>query len=245
MFQGVRILITGASGCLGRHLNRSDTLAEHERLTPSHAELDITNARAVDSYFERERPELVIHCAALIRTRGMNSSDERRAMSRTNVQGTGHVRKAVERLGARLVYVSTDFVFAGDKPGGRYREDDLPCPLGYYALTKYAGECLALKYDGALAVRLSFNEDWPYPKSFVDRFTSKLFVADAARELARCAVSDLTGVLHVAGPRQSYFEFAQSLGAQVEPLTLAELSSPDPLPVDTSLDDRRWREHCA
>ena len=91
------------------------------------------------------RPELVIHAAALIRTRGTRSADERRAMSRVNVLGTGLVsRAAAAAVGARLVHVSTDFVFDGEKPGGLYREDDIPCALGYYPLTKLAAEPLAL-----------------------------------------------------------------------------------------------------
>ena len=92
-----------------------------------------------------------------------------------------------------------------------YREDDIPCALGYYPLTKLAAEPLALGHPNGLVVRLSFNATWPYPKAFTDRFTSKLTAADAARELTLAALSSLTGLLHVGGPRQSYFDFARTL----------------------------------
>ena len=69
-------------------------------------------------------------------------------------------------------------------------------------------------------MRLSFNASWPYPKAFTDRFTSKLAAPQAARELALAAQSSLTGVLHIGGPRQSYFDFARSLAPDVLPMTI-------------------------
>jgi dTDP-4-dehydrorhamnose reductase len=188
-------------------------------------------------------PSLVIHCAARIRTRGTDSAEERRAMSRVNVLGSGVLARAAEELGARFVYVSTDFVFDGSRAGGMYSERDLACPLGYYPLTKYAGEGLVRAHPDSLVVRLSFNETWQYPKAFTDRFTSKLPVADAATQLCEAALTDLRGTVHIGGPRQSYYEFARSLGADVQPMTIADVHSADPLPVDTSLNTELWREH--
>lgn len=239
----MRILITGASGALGRHLVLASPLAGDELLTPSSSDLDVTDERAVVGCLREFEPNTVIHCAARIRSRGADSPDQRLAMSRVNVYGAGQVARAAKEVGARLVHVSTDFVFDGSKPGGLYRETDVPCPLGYYPLTKAAAEPLALGCPGALVVRLSFNESWPYPRAFSDRFTSKLPVAVAAHQLALAAKSELSGLLHLGGPRRSYLEFARTLGADVEPMTLAEVDGPDPLPVDTSLDTTRWRAH--
>ncbi|MEZ4226505.1 MAG: sugar nucleotide-binding protein [Polyangiaceae bacterium] len=241
----MRVLITGGSGTLGRHLAGAPSLKGMSLSIPSSQQFDVTDPTAATRVFTDLRPELVIHCAARIRTRGSESQEDRWAMSRVNVYGTGVIAQAAEAARSRLLYVSTDFVFDGSKPGGLYVEDDVPCPLGYYALSKFGGEAVALRHPDALCVRTSFNASWPYPKAFTDRFTSKLPAAQAAEELARTALSGLTGLLHVGGPRRSYFEFARALGADVSPMTLAEISSPDPLPVDTSLCSERWRRHRA
>ncbi len=235
-----RVLVTGGSGTLGRHVLAAEDLAAHTVVSPSSDELDLSDTRSVEQQIAALCPALVIHCAARIRTRGTDSAEERRAMSRVNIFGTGTLARAAETAGARLVYVSTDFVFDGSKPGGRYTERDTPCPLGYYPLTKFAGEQLALQHPNSLSVRFSFNESWPYPKAFTDRFTSKLPAAEAASQLVEAALSEARGVLHVGGPRRSYFEFARSLGAEVEPMTMTDLQSLDPLPVDTSLNSDRW-----
>ena len=202
--------------------------------------LDLLRPQVVLDQVATLRPALVIHCAARIRTRGTDSAEDRRTMSRVNIHGTGTLARAAEAAGARLIYVSTDFVFDGSKPGGMYTEQDTPCPLGYYPLTKFAGEQLALQHPDSLSVRLSFNETWPYPKAFTDRFTSKLPVAEAASQLAEAALSEARGVLHLGGPRRSYLDFARSLGADVQPMTMAGLDSVDPLPIDTSLNCERW-----
>jgi RmlD substrate binding domain len=238
----MRVLITGGSGTLGGWLRRAPALEHHEVATPPRTELDVADRASVESWFERHRPELVIHAAARIRARGVDSPAEKADTSRVNVMGTGHVARYAAKLDARLVYVSTDFVFDGQKPGGMYSEDDVPAPLGYYPLTKLAGE--ALISPDALVVRTSFCQDgiWPYPGAFVDRFTSKLPASRAAAEiaLAACAL-DLTGILHLGGERTSYFDYARRLRPDVAPLTMAEYHGLEPVPVDTSLDSGRWR----
>lgn len=239
----VRVLITGASGTLGRHLVATRGLASHDLHCPSSTDLDVIDARSVDAALRAIAPSVVIHCAARIRTRGTDSADERRAMSRVNVLGTGNLARTAAKVGARLIYVSTDFVFDGSKSGGMYTETDVPCPLGYYALTKFAGEGLVRVHPNSLIVRMSFNESWPYPKAFTDRFTSKLPAAQAAAQLAEAALSELCSVVHLGGPRQSYYDFARALGADVEAMTMADVDSTDPLPVDTSLNSELWRDY--
>lgn len=209
--------------------------------------MDVADAAAVEVAFVAARPEVVVHAAAVIRSKNANDPSMWVETTRVNVFGTGVVAAACRRHGARLVYVSTDFVFDGTKPGGRYVEDDLPAPLGYYPLSKFAGESLALAAPRALVVRTSFNDDagWPYPKAFTDRFTSKLAASVAATEILLAAKSPLVGVLHVGGERRSYFEFARTISSDVEPMTMADIRTKDPMPVDTSLDSERWSRYKA
>ena len=218
-------------------------LQKEDLVAPRHGEMDVLEETTLRSWFLRVRPELVIHCAAVIRSKSGDAPKQKAHMSRVNVMGAARVARAARDVGARLVYISTDFVFDGAKPGGLYREDDAPAPLGYYALTKLGGEAAVHGHPDLLVVRTSFNDDgdWPYPAAFVDCFTSKLPASRAAHEIALAAKTSLVGPLHVGGERQSYFDFARRLRSDVRPLRMTEVSGPDPLPVDTSLDTSRWR----
>jgi hypothetical protein len=93
-----------------------------------------------------------------------------------------------------------------------------------------------------VVVRTSFTDDagWPYPRAFVDRFTSKLRASELADELVRVARAAVTGVLHVGGPRRSYLDFALTLSPGVGPMTLEDVADASLMPVDTSLDSTRW-----
>ncbi|MBI2897553.1 MAG: NAD(P)-dependent oxidoreductase [Deltaproteobacteria bacterium] len=239
----MQILVTGGSGTLGRRLLPALGRAGLEAAAPSHREMDVTDPGAVERVLGELFPAVVIHCAAVVRSRGANDPGAWAITSRVNVFGTGVVARACARAGTRLVYVSTDFVFDGSKPGGLYREDDLPSPIGPYALSKLAGESLALECPRALVVRTSFcaDEGWPYPRAYVDRFTSKERASVVAVKLVRAATSDLVGTLHLGGPRRSYLDLARTLSPDVEPATLESSPPGHPVPIDTSLDTTRWR----
>lgn len=143
------------------------------------------------------------------------------------------------RLGCRLIYLSTDYVFRGDRGG--YREEDAVHPVNKYAWSKLGGECAARLYDRALIVRTSFGpETFPHPAAFVDQWTSRESVSTIAEKLAELIARDVTGVVHVGGPRRSVREYALALGASDD---LGAISIHDvgfSVPEDTSLDCRRY-----
>lgn len=133
-----RVLVTGAGGQLGH-----DVALELERrgcahvFAPRSAELDITDAGAVRSYFKAYSPDVVIHCAAY--TAVDRAEEERLECCRVNALGTLNVARASAERSAELIYVSTDYVFDGKKRGA-YRPTDERHPLSVYGTTKAAGE---------------------------------------------------------------------------------------------------------
>src|SRR5581483_5276147 len=98
--------------------------------------LDVTDQRAVTAALAASRPAVVIHAAAMADVDACEREPER--AEAVNARGTAHVADACASLGARLIYVSTDYVFDGE--AGPYREDDPPQPLSVYGRTKLAGE---------------------------------------------------------------------------------------------------------
>ncbi|MFE6171610.1 dTDP-4-dehydrorhamnose reductase [Streptomyces sp. NPDC056464] len=133
----MRWLVTGAGGMLGRDVVE-ELLARDEQVTGlDHAALDITDSRAVDRAVATHLPELVVNCAAYTAVDNAET-DEEQAL-RVNGDGPRLLARACAAHGARLIHVSTDYVFAGD---GRtpYAEDDPPAPRTAYGRTKLAGE---------------------------------------------------------------------------------------------------------
>lgn len=140
----MKILITGAQGQLGtelRHLLDSRDIAY--RGTDAH-DLDITDEQAVDQYFKDYQPDLIYHCAAY--TAVDKAEDEGKALNqKVNVDGTRILAKAASAIDATLVYISTDYVFDGDKKD-IYTVDDQPAPRNEYGRAKYEGEQQVQKY---------------------------------------------------------------------------------------------------
>jgi dTDP-4-dehydrorhamnose reductase len=229
------ILVTGGSGLLGGALRKRLPGA----LFPSSADFDVTDPAGMDAWAKSREIALVIHAAAFTSPPRIDQ-DPNRALE-ANVIGTANVVKFCSARGARLIYISTDYVFRGDR--GHYTEQDAVHPVNKYAWSKLAGECAVRLYDRGLIVRTSFGPDvFPYPKAFTDQWTSRESVSVVAAKLERLARTDATGVVHVGGPRRTVFEYAKSLDPA---RPIAELSVHDvnfSVPADTSLDCKRFDE---
>ncbi len=140
------ILVTGANGQLGTELRHLLDERNEEYVAVDVAEMDITDADKVDEVFAEVKPTLVYHCAAY--TAVDAAEDEGKELDYAiNVTGTENVAKAAEKHGATLVYISTDYVFDGEKPVGQEWEvDDKPDPQTEYGRTKRMGEELVEKH---------------------------------------------------------------------------------------------------
>jgi len=133
----MRVLIAGAAGQLGRELQRTRP-ADAEVAALDRAALDITDREAVLSRIEALRPELIINAAAYTAVDGAESKPD--LALRVNAEAAGYLASGAERNGARLLHVSTDFVFDGDAVAP-YLPGDPTRPLGVYGHSKLAGEC--------------------------------------------------------------------------------------------------------
>lgn len=134
----MRVLITGAGGQLGRELAEVfDESGEHEVLATDRRTLDLANRESVFAAITGARPEVIIHAGAY--TKVDDAETDAEAAMVVNADGTRCVVEAAERAGARVVYLSTDYVFDGtlDRP---YVETDAPNPLSVYGKSKLAGE---------------------------------------------------------------------------------------------------------
>lgn len=228
----MRILITGASGHLGRRLVKVACQAGHqvwawtsprERATPqtdlpaTFASVEITNPVEVAEAYSQIRPMAVIHAAAMANVAECYR-DPIRAY-RVNAEATRQLAGLCVADIARLIYVSTDLVFDGTT--GNYEEDDLPRPLSQYGKSKLDGERAVIHHPGLLVARVSWLIGTGTPRRahfldqqiaalrqgqplelFKDEWRSPLGMDAAAQALLALAKADVSGVLHLGGPEK-------------------------------------------
>jgi dTDP-4-dehydrorhamnose reductase len=171
----VRVLITGAGGQLGRDLQAA--LAGHELRPLSRAELDVTDAAAIEHAVSSFRPEIVVHSAALTDTTRCEREPD--VAFAVNAEGARNVAAACARAGAAMVYISSNEVFDGAKHVP-YREDDEPNAINAYGRSKLAGERLVRETLAELSI---VRTAWLYGlggDNFVERVLHQPEVASAS-----------------------------------------------------------------
>jgi dTDP-4-dehydrorhamnose reductase len=232
----MKVLVTGGRGQLGTELGLVLGAAGDDALLASSAELDVTDRDAVHQVLGAVRPEVVIHAGAWTNVDGCELDPQRAYF--VNALGSRHVAEAAHRVGARVVYVSTDYVFdgrgTGPDGGGSYTEWDATGPVSGYGRSKLGGEHEITTILGADAtiVRASWVVG-RFGSNFVktmlrvaddatrDRVTvvddqrgCPTFTQDLAPMLRCLAVARVPGTFHVSneGP-VTWFEFARAIFA--------------------------------
>ena len=204
-------------------------------LAPSRAELDVTDRGAVSAYIASHNTNVVIHAAAI--TNNRHVEDDPSEAIEVNVKGTANIALACLEAQARLVYLSTDYVYKGDK--GNYSEGDEIEPFNLYAWTKLGGECAVRAIPDHLIIRTSFGaEQFAYEAAFTDKWSSKDYVDIIAPQILEAARSSLTGVLNIGSERRSMYEYAKLRNPKVKAIKMAD--SAHKSPADTSLNLGRW-----
>lgn len=133
-----RILITGANGQLGMDLVHLVDRSLYEVLACNKSELDITNEKKINELFKHFNPDWVLHAAAYTNVEA--AEDEGKELNwLVNAKGTEYIAKAAHEVNAKMIYISTDYVFDGTKET-EYETTDVVNPLNEYGKAKYAGE---------------------------------------------------------------------------------------------------------
>jgi len=272
----MRILITGAEGQLGNELRRiisrgtselgvlPEMYNNAELLTVDVGDLDITDADAVNAYFDVQRPNLIFNCAAYTNVDGCESDEEE--AWRVNALGPKHLALSCARHRARLIHLSTDYVFSGDATVP-YAESDKPDPRTAYGRTKLTGEEFVLEYcPDSVVCRTAWlygHEGGNFVKTMLrlakekgaltvvsDQVGNPTNAVDLAWQLVLLAASTERGIFHATnnGEPVSWHTFAQRIVSQarldvpVYPCTSDEYPRPARRPAFSALDNERLRE---
>ncbi|GBG37031.1 dTDP-4-dehydrorhamnose reductase [Mycobacterium montefiorense] len=260
-----RIVVTGAGGQLGGCLAAQAVDQGRSVLALTSAQWDITDPAAAEAIVTSG--DVVINCGAYTNVDGAES-DEARAYA-VNEAAPEHIARACARAGARLIHVSTDFVFAGDFGGAQprpYEPSDETSPRGVYACSKRAGEVAVL---AALPEAVVVRTAWVYTggtgSDFVaimrklaagdgpikvvdDQVGSPTYVADLAEALLQVADDGVPGpILHAAnegvvsrfGLARAVFEECGADPERVNPVGTDEFPRPAPRPTYSALSGRQ------
>ena len=151
----MKILITGGSGFLGKRAAMHFAALGHQVLVPSHSQLDITDPDGVEHWFRENRPQAVLHCAAVSDTAACQKDPEGSAL--VNVQGSLNLAAACHSIGAKFVFCSSDQVYANSELPGPHKETELLQPKTVYGQQKLLAEQLCQqKCRDTVSLRLTW-----------------------------------------------------------------------------------------
>jgi dTDP-4-dehydrorhamnose reductase len=260
-----KILVIGAKGMLGKDLVEVllSSLRGDEVFGLDIDEIDITEENKTVTKIESIQPGIVINVAAYTDVDGCELHEEKAFA--INAEGMRHVALGVGRCGAKVVYLSTDYIFDGKK-GKPYFEDDPPHPLNVYGRSKLKGEQYVQELvKDALIVRTQ----WLYGKygnNFVasilrqarekkvlsvvdDQIGSPTYTVDLSKAISLLIQREAHGIFHVANSNLcTWYDYAQRIltlsgatGVKVLPISSKELSRPAPRPSYSVLDTQKLK----
>jgi dTDP-4-dehydrorhamnose reductase len=254
------VLVTGVNGQLGYDVVKELTAKGHEAVGVDRSQLDITDEAAVSSYVQNLKPEAIIHCAAYTNVDAAESDKE--GAYKVNALGTKYLAEAAKFVDAKMVYVSTDYVFDGNGTEP-YEVDHPTSPLGVYGETKLDGEIIlqdtlekyfivrtawvyGINGNNFVKTMLKLAQDRNELGVVYDQVGSPTYTVDLAKFLVELVVSNKYGIYHASNEGVcSWHEFAveifkqAGLDIKVNPLTSEEFPRPAARPKYSVLSKKK------
>ncbi|NMI03846.1 dTDP-4-dehydrorhamnose reductase [Paenibacillus sp. SZ31] len=259
----MKVLVTGSNGQLGRDVVLLLENEGHSVLACDRDQMDITNQVQCNEVVSSFHPEVVIHCAAYTAVDAAQTDID--GAYKVNAVGTRNVAVAVEKVGAKLIYISTDYVFDGNSVNP-YQEYDETNPQSVYGKSKRAGEWLVqslsskwfvvrtswvygLYGNNFVKTMLKLGQEKPNLQVVHDQKGSPTYAVDLAGFLIELMATEMYGIYHASNSgtctwyefTQAIFEEAQTTGGvsiqtKLEPCTTEQFPRPAPRPVNSVMD---------
>lgn len=254
----MKVLITGSNGQLGLELSKQlHENSNYDVIKTDREDLNILDSKNVNDIITREKPDIVINCAAHTAVDVCETDIEN--AYKINALGPRNLATACEKIGAKFVQVSTDYVFdgSGNRP---YREDDMTCPNSIYGTSKLMGEQFTKEFcskyfivrtawlygDGNNFVKtmLKLAETNKELNVVDDQVGSPTSTVDLARAIIKLMNTEYYGTYHGTCEGQcSWYDFAKkvfelkNIDIKVNPVTSDEFKRPAPRPAYSVLDN--------
>ncbi len=259
----MKILVTGAKGQLGYDLCRILTDRQIEHRGVDIADFDITDRSAVFSYLSDYRPDAVIHCSAF--TAVDRAEDEAELCTRVNADGPANIAAAAAEIGAKMMYISTDYVFPGTGEHF-YTPDDEPGALSVYGKTKRMGEeaviaaserhfivriswVFGINGNNFIKTMLRLAETKTDLNVVCDQIGSPTYTYDLAKLLCDMIVTEKYGIYHATNEGIcSWAEFAEEIMRQggkstvIHPIPTSEYPTKASRPLNSRMSKDKLEE---
>lgn len=265
----MKVLVTGSKGQLGYDVIKELCSRGHEALGFDLPELDITDEAAVQAVFDRAEPDAVIHCAAWTAVDAAEESGNIAKVFAVNEGGTRNLAAACKRTGAKLLYLSTDYVFDGQGSAPWRADETRFAPLNEYGKSKLAGENAVREMlqtyfivriawvfgkngNNFVKTMLRLSETHDTLRVVCDQVGTPTYTPDLARLLVDMIETDKYGVYHATneGGFLSWYDFAAAImqeagkHTKVIPVTTAEYGlSKAARPFNSRLDKSKLKEN--
>ena len=235
----MKVLFIGGRGSLALELEK----LYNKILTPTADELDLTNKKSIEKFFDDNDFDIIIHNSSLLNIRVCE--EQRDEAMKINVISTKNLVDVIQikKTSTQFIHISTPCVFSGKS--GMYVESSIPYPVNFYGLTRLLGEYIVEKLPQYTIIRTNYvsKKKWPYPKAFTDRFGTYLFPDGVAQGIYDIQKENVSGIIHVVGDKKiSLYDFAKITTPDIQPMTMSEYVGPR-LTIDMSLDTERWKKY--
>ena len=209
MLNKKKIVVTGGNGRFGSILR---TKVNKNFIFPNKKKLNILNLSKIINYLKITKPKYLIHLAGL--SRPMSIHEKNISLSiKLNIIGTSNITIACEKLGIKLIYFSTSYVYPGIK--GNYKESSPLLPLNNYAWSKLGGECAVHMYKNSLIIRASMTEKpFLHKYAFTNMISNFIFHEDFVKIFLK--IIDQKGIINIGGPISSIYNFAKRYNPNIK-----------------------------
>jgi len=212
-----KILFTGGTGRFAKifKLKKNNYIIDY----PSKKKFNIENFSSIKNYILKNKPDYLIHCAALSRPMKIHEKDISKSIS-INIIGTSNIVNICSQLNIKLIYFSTNYVYPGTK--GNYSENDPILPINNYAISKLGGECAVQMYKNSLILRICMTEKpFIHKKAFNDVEMNFMYHDELTKNLLK--LIDKKGIINVGGPKQIIYKFAKKINPKVKAISAKKM----------------------
>ena len=204
-----KILVTGSNSRFGKILKN---LNIKKFIFRNKQQLNILSSRSISNNLNKYKPSHILHLAGLSRPMIIHEKDIIKSIN-LNIVGTCNLVKEASKLGIKIIYLSTSYVYPGKK--GNYREEDAVKPWNNYSWSKLGGECAVQMYKNSLIIRMCMTEKpFIHKKAYVNVKTNFIYQEDAAKIILK--LINKKGIINVGGPSQSVFNFAKKYNKKIK-----------------------------
>ena len=205
-----KILVTGSDSRFGKILKKCKT--KKKFIFCNKKELNILSPLSIKKNLIKYKPKYILHLAGLSRPMAIHEKDILKSID-LNIVGTANVVKEASKLGIKMIYLSTNYVYAGTK--GNYKETDPVKPWNNYSWSKLGGESSVQMYKNSLIIRVCMTErPFIHDKAYANVKLNFIFQEEAAQLILK--VINKKGIINLGGPTRTIYNFAKKYNKKIK-----------------------------